>query len=88
MVFIHVYSCHYIQQNKRVTAPGSMGGDRIESAKKAVLEFLDSLPADCCFNIVSFGSGYSALYQRSEVRGQRSGNSGIASEKTCTVVVV
>ena len=42
---------------------GSMGGDRIENARKALLKCLDLLPADCYFNVVSFGSDYNTLFQ-------------------------
>ncbi|XP_067686329.1 von Willebrand factor A domain-containing protein 5A-like isoform X2 [Haliotis asinina] len=41
---------------------GSMHGDRMNSAKQALLYFLKSLPVGCYFNIISFGSSYSCLF--------------------------
>ncbi|XP_076095358.1 von Willebrand factor A domain-containing protein 5A-like [Mytilus galloprovincialis] len=45
---------------------GSMKGDRMEKSKAALLLFLKSLPVGCLFNIVSFGSDYSFLFDRSQ----------------------
>ena len=42
---------------------GSMCGNRIQSAKEALFLFLKSLPADCYFNVISFGSSYSSLFK-------------------------
>ncbi|XP_053392399.1 von Willebrand factor A domain-containing protein 5A-like isoform X2 [Mercenaria mercenaria] len=44
---------------------GSMMGDQIENAKEALLLFLKSLPPDCYFNIISFGSSFSSLFSGS-----------------------
>ncbi|XP_061170035.1 von Willebrand factor A domain-containing protein 5A-like [Saccostrea echinata] len=44
---------------------GSMMGSRIEKAKEALLLMLKSLPVNCIFNVVSFGSSYSKLFTRS-----------------------
>lgn len=41
-----------------------MNGINMDSAKKALGQFLNVLPEDCYFNIVSFGSSYSALFQK------------------------
>ena len=41
---------------------GSMNGDRIKNAKEALFLFLKSLPAGCYFNVISFGSSYSSLF--------------------------
>ena len=45
---------------------GSMGGPRIQNAKKALAIFLKSLPIDSYFNVVSFGSVYSFMFGESQ----------------------
>ncbi len=45
---------------------GSMEGARIEQAKLALLIFLKSLPPGSYFNVVSFGSSYSQLFEQSQ----------------------
>ncbi|XP_063850940.1 von Willebrand factor A domain-containing protein 5A-like isoform X2 [Scylla paramamosain] len=52
---------------------GSMGGEKMQSARATLLLFLKSLPPGCLFNIVSFGSSFSALFPE---------GSHIYSEKT------
>ena len=37
---------------------GSMGGNRINSARETLLLFLKSLPDSCYFNVVGFGSSF------------------------------
>jgi len=44
---------------------GSMRGNRIEGAVKALKYFLSSLPADSYFNVYSFGSRHEMLYNNS-----------------------
>lgn len=44
---------------------GSMEGDRIENAKRALLLFLKSLPVDSYFNVISFGSSYRSIFEKS-----------------------
>jgi secreted protein with Ig-like and vWFA domain len=44
---------------------GSMDGVRIRQAKVALLIFLKSLPPGSYFNVVSFGSGYTQLFETS-----------------------
>ena len=47
-----------------VDRSGSMMGESINMAKKALKIFLHSLPVNCYFNIVSFGSRFSYLFER------------------------
>lgn len=44
---------------------GSMMGQSIDLARKAMLVFLHSLPADCYFNVVGFGSTFQFLFPSS-----------------------
>ncbi len=44
---------------------GSMSGTRMRMAKNALILFIKSLPSQCYFNIISFGSNYSQLYEKS-----------------------
>jgi uncharacterized protein YegL len=44
---------------------GSMSGSRMRMANEALILFLKSLPPQCYFNIVSFGSNYKPLYKKS-----------------------
>ena len=46
-----------------VDRSGSMGGESINQAKGALELFLHSIPADCYFNIWSFGSRFSSLFE-------------------------
>ncbi len=48
-----------------VDRSGSMGGSGITQAKKALQLFLHSLPAECLFNIYSFGSHHNSLFKSS-----------------------
>ncbi len=46
-----------------IDCSGSMGGDdKIGLARKAMLLFLKSLPVNCHFNIIRFGSTFSSLF--------------------------
>lgn len=44
-----------------VDRSGSMEGKRIDMAKEAMLLFLQSLPTQCFFEIISFGTSYDLL---------------------------
>jgi uncharacterized protein YegL len=56
---------------------GSMEGERISMATKAVVLFLKSLPADSRFNIISFGSVFSSLFENSVIYNRETMNSAI-----------
>ncbi|XP_063435543.1 von Willebrand factor A domain-containing protein 5A-like [Mytilus trossulus] len=45
---------------------GSMSNVRIKKAKETLLLLLKSLPVGCLFNVVSFGSNFSTLFEQSE----------------------
>ncbi|XP_046359724.2 von Willebrand factor A domain-containing protein 5A-like isoform X2 [Haliotis rufescens] len=47
---------------------GSMMGTPIKSAQESMLYFLKSLPVDCYFNVISFGSSYGALFPKGSER--------------------
>ena len=49
-----------------VDCSGSMGGGPIAKAREALAFFLQSLPADCFFNIVRFGSSFESLFPKSK----------------------
>merc|ERR1719433_227526 len=51
-----------------VDRSGSMGGQSMEQAKKALKLFLHSMPANCYFNIWSFGSQFSCLFENGSRR--------------------
>jgi len=42
---------------------GSMSGTRMEKAKNSLIFFLKSLPPNCSFNILSFGSTYDSMFK-------------------------
>ena len=46
-----------------VDRSGSMGGESMQQAKKALQLFLHSIPTSCYFNIWSFGSRFSSMFQ-------------------------
>ncbi|XP_055344229.1 von Willebrand factor A domain-containing protein 5A-like [Paramacrobiotus metropolitanus] len=50
-----------------VDCSGSMGGDRIEDAKRAMQIFLRSIPEGCYFNFYRFGSSYESLFPKSKL---------------------
>lgn len=47
---------------KRLCFTGSMQGTKIDNAKTTLLYFLKSLPVDCYFNVISFGSRFTELF--------------------------
>jgi hypothetical protein len=51
---------------------GSMGGSKIETLREALAVFLKSLPEQCSFNIYSFGTRFSSLWNQSRPYSQQS----------------
>lgn len=51
---------------------GSMGGSKMNTLRDAMTVFLKSLPKECHFNIYSFGSNYSSLWEKSRQYSQES----------------
>lgn len=51
---------------------GSMGGDSIEQAKRALEVCLRALETGCSFNVVRFGSNFQSLFPRPREYGERS----------------
>lgn len=49
---------------------GSMSGGGIDSARKALIVYLKSLPEGSKFNIVSFGSSFQNMYPDSQQYGE------------------
>ena len=49
---------------------GSMSGKYITAAKETMMLFLKSIPDDCYFNIVGFGSSHKKLFKESVVYNQ------------------
>lgn len=48
-----------------IDCSGSMSGSRMEKAKETLLLILKSLPVNCKFNIIRFGSTFSSLFSES-----------------------
>ncbi|KAL6046730.1 von Willebrand factor A domain containing 5B1, variant 2 [Balamuthia mandrillaris] len=59
---VNEFRCEFIFL---VDRSGSMSGELMSQAKSALQLFLRSLPEDCKFNIISFGSEYSTLFPES-----------------------
>ncbi|CAD8171778.1 unnamed protein product [Paramecium octaurelia] len=56
---------------------GSMGGVRIQKAKQSLILFLKSLPEDCSFNIISFGSDIRKMFNIPQAYNQQTLNQAI-----------
>ncbi len=64
-----------------IDCSGSMGSeDKIGLACKAMLLFLKSLPVNCRFNIIRFGSSFAALFNDQVVREYNEANMRQAEE--------
>ncbi|CAC5422000.1 unnamed protein product [Mytilus coruscus] len=60
---------------------GSMHGDRIAKSKETLLLLLKSLPLDCLFNVVSFGSQHTFLFKKSEEYNEKTLKDALALQK-------
>ncbi|XP_076104568.1 von Willebrand factor A domain-containing protein 5A-like isoform X1 [Mytilus galloprovincialis] len=60
---------------------GSMHGDRMAKSKETLLLLLKSLPMDCLFNVVSFGSNHTFLFKKSEEYNERTLNDALAIQR-------
>ncbi len=61
-----------------VDCSGSMHGDSIREARKAVEIALKALPTDVCFNIYRFGSKFDCLFESSENYSETTVSRGLA----------
>lgn len=61
---------------------GSMGGTRIKKAVEALTLFIKSLPQDTYFNVVSFGSNYQNMFEKSVRYSDKEVNSSVANIKS------
>eukprot|EP00118_Oscarella_pearsei_P020097 m.216437 g.216437 ORF g.216437 m.216437 type:complete len:819 (+) comp39869_c0_seq7:2839-5295(+) len=60
---------------------GSMGGAYITAAKETLMLFLKSIPDDCYFNIIGFGSSFQKLFPQSVPYDQHSLNKAAGHTK-------
>ena len=60
----------------------SMDGHRIQRAKETLLLLLKSLPVECFFNVVSFGSSHSSLFDQSQEYSEYTLQQAIDLQKT------
>ncbi|XP_063434776.1 von Willebrand factor A domain-containing protein 5A-like isoform X2 [Mytilus trossulus] len=60
---------------------GSMHGDRIAKSKETLLLLLKSVPMDCLFNVVSFGSDHTFLFKKSEEYNEKNLNAALALQR-------
>lgn len=63
---------------------GSMTGERIEKAKETLLLLLKSLPVNCIFNVVSFGTNFSSLFSKSEQYTESTLKQALTLQKSMT----
>jgi hypothetical protein len=59
-----------------------MSGERIEKAKESLILFLNSLPTDSYFNVVSFGTSFRNLYEQPVKYTLESRSEAISTIKT------
>lgn len=63
---------------------GSMTGERIEKAKETLLLLLKSLPVNCIFNVVSFGTNFSSLFSKSKQYTESTLKQALTLQKSMT----
>src|SRR6185436_5467674 len=59
-----------------------MGGDPMNKAKEALELILRSLPEDCIFNVVSFGSNFTSLFPESKPYTEETFKEALAHAKS------
>ena len=71
-------------KNLFINRSGSMGVEPMKKASQALELLLRSLPEDCYFNVISFGSRYDSLFPRSELYSENSLSKALNLTKTMT----
>lgn len=65
-----------------VDCSGSMRGNSIQNAGQCLELFIRSLPKDCSFNIIRFGSSYKPLFSNSRKYNEKTAKEGIKLAQT------
>jgi hypothetical protein len=68
---------------------GSMAGSKMESAKRALIVLLKSLPSSgTSFNIVSFGTSCRSMWQKSKHYAQETLDDAVSSSNSCALFIL